>query len=1278
MARSLWLTLALLATVSNTAAGQSFQQQAVARATAKRTSSSNSPHIDGALRQMINDFRAPRAAGRLQTDAVPRVPVTIRFRSAETGSAHRNMLAAVGAAPANEHRNIIESYVPIDAIETLAANPEVVAVEWIVPPAPQVIGQGVAAHNASSWQASAHSGAGVKVGIIDVGFVGLISLIGSELPAGVIGRCYSGVGSFSSSLAACETGTVHGTAVAEAVADIAPGVQLYVANPFSALDLRNTEAWMTSQGVRVINHSAGWIWSGPGDGTTPFADSPLSAVDDAVANGAVWTNAAGNAAQSTWSGSYSDANGNNWLEFSGAAELNGVNLRAGQQFVAQARWEDSWTAATRDLDLYLLDSFGQIVAGSEGSQDGAPGSIPREVFAYTAPSTGTYFLAVYRYAGATPAWVDVQAFSGEQLQFRTPAHSIANPAETANPGALAVGAVSWSDTYSIESFSSVGPTRDGRMKPDLAGADRTDSVSYGPGGFAGTSQAAPHVAGLAALVIEAFPAAGPRLIADYLRAVAAPRGLPGNTFGVGFAQVPAFPATISLSALVTSPAFPESVGQPVSWTAFAIGAQAPFEYKFWIFSPTSGWTVLKDYSPDNVATWTPLVSGTYAMQVWARRIGSSAAFEDWRGSGSFVINPAPPLSVASLVANVSFPASINTPITWTAVASGGVGPVQYQFWRFREGTGWSIVRDYSSVNTFTWTPTATDIGKYALQVWVRSSGSTVSYEAWIGTNYFNVISPPVTVTNLSATASYPITVGTSVIWTAVASGGTAPLQYQFWRFKQGTGWTMVQDYSSLNAFSWTPQAVDAGTYALQVWVRQTGSAAAYDAWRGTDYFVVNPHPAAAVTSFTQTPSPPTTVGTPITWSVTAAGGTQPLQYKFWLYSSGAWTVLQEYSMLSNVTWTPASPGMYAVQVWVRSSGSTATYDDWRSSGLFTIGVSPSVYVSDLTANVTFPASVTHAITWTATAGGGSASLSYQFWRYREPSGWSMVQDYSASSSYTWTPALGEEGTYAIQVWVRGAGSTAVYDHWRSSGLFKILPPTVLVLTSVAGDWVGAGTTQLVTPTDGNFTIARNNHNGISVTDMPPTSTRFWFLNFAAAFDGELTPGIYSLATRYPFQAVTTAGLDVSGEARGCNEIVGRFVVLDVAYALDGTPTTFAADFEQHCEGFAPALFGSIRFNSTVGVVPVQSLTFSEASPISVGVPVTWSAGITSGRESRAWLYRQSTRTWILLHDYAAEPTVVWTPQPGDQGNWALVMWERPVGSTAAYDTWRISAAITVQ
>jgi subtilisin family serine protease len=715
--------------------------------------------LESQLQQLVDASAAPpspsaRTSPLAALSVAPDVPVTIRFEGPP--DAIETALTSLAIQPVNRRERVIEAYVPVALLPQVAAIGAVQRVALIQAPRPHAISQGASVHNAASWQTGGQNGAGVKVGVIDLGFLGLTTLLGSELPASVTARCYTGLGTFTTTPFTCDTDTPHGAAVAEALFDIAPGVDLYVANPQSPLDLRSTVEWMTSLGVRIINHSVGWTWTGPGDGTSPFDDAPLRTVDVAVNAGIVWVNAAGNDALATWTGSLSDADGDGWQEFRpqcpdfGGCEMNAVGLQVGKTFVAQMRWDDTWTSAARDLDLYLMEwnptaAVLTPVAVSANVQGGMSGQVPLEVLTYTPPfdCACSYFLAFSRFAGTIPSWVQVQSFTGEAMQYATLEGSISNPAETANPGALAVGAAPWYDPGAIELFSSRGPTRDGRDKPDLIAADRGDSTSFGAGGFVGTSQAAPHVSGLAALVLGSFPDTPPLPLTKYLRTLAEPRG-PARAWGSGFAHLPTFPEGISVSALLSDATLPARRGQSISWRAFAIGTSGPFEYQFWVHREGSGWRIGRRYGSSNVFTWSPPASGTYNVLALARRVGSRAVQEAWRMSEPLVVEGALPLTLTSLTSDSLLPRAFGTSITWTAEATGGLPPLQYEFWRFRRGGELKSVQGYSASNTYTWTPGPGDMGTYTLVALVRSSGSQALFEAVRVFGPFRIVAPSTT------------------------------------------------------------------------------------------------------------------------------------------------------------------------------------------------------------------------------------------------------------------------------------------------------------------------------------------------------------------------------------------------------------------------------------------------------------------------------------------------------------------------------------------------------
>lgn len=83
--------------------------------------------------------------------------------------------------------------------------------------------------------------------------------------------------------------------------------------------------------------------------------------------------------------------------------------------------------------------------------------------------------------------------------------------------------------------------------------------------------------------------------------------------------------------------------------------------------------------------------------------------------------------------------------------------------------------------------------------------------------------PPLTITGLSANRVSPQTVGTTIVFTAIASGGITPYQFKWWIDNNGTS-TIGQQWSTSNMFTWTPTSPGAD-YVIRVWGRNATSTA---------------------------------------------------------------------------------------------------------------------------------------------------------------------------------------------------------------------------------------------------------------------------------------------------------------------------------------------------------------------------------------------------------------------------------------------------------------------
>ncbi len=534
--------------------------------------------------------------------AVPAVLVEIVVRgNAETVQAQ---LRQLGVLKSSRFKNRVSAWVPADQLQAAAALDDIVSMRISQARAQvgSVTTQGDFFQRSEALRASTIApgltGRGVTVGILSDSFActGAIKsyaddIASGDLPAGI---------EVLSELDGCNGGTDEGRAMAQLIYDVAPGTTLKFHSAFNGeADFANGILALAAAGANVIVDDVGYF------DEPFFEDGIVAqAVDQVAAQGIPYFSSAGNGARDSYEASFqnsgvvgaagTDIAGEQLLNFdtSGAtvATVLPITIPADASILVYLQWDEAYAStggagALNALDICLTDRpSGPITQANIIFCTGASaiGDDPFLIFGGGLGNTTDFQggLVIGLAGGVAPGRVKLRYDSLSLDQFATNSGTVQG--HPAAAGAAAVGASSFRanqfcrpdlfNNFQLESFSSSGGTAilfDAigqrlatpvvRQKPDFVAPDggattffiqqiglRTSTIpacnnAADAYNFFGTSAAAPHAAGVAALLRQAQPTLPPRVIFNALASTAIDMTAPGVDFdsGAGFIQADA-------------------------------------------------------------------------------------------------------------------------------------------------------------------------------------------------------------------------------------------------------------------------------------------------------------------------------------------------------------------------------------------------------------------------------------------------------------------------------------------------------------------------------------------------------------------------------------------------------------------------------------------------------------------------------------------------------------------------------------------------------------------
>ena len=366
----------------------------------------------------------------------------------------------------------------------------------------------------AAWHDAGWTGAGQRVGVIDLTFGGLAAFNDHVRPVELPVLPGHDLAAYN------VDNDEHGTKVLRVIHAVAPNADLFACRYDGQLNnLQDCVEWMQSRDVRIINHSVG-LPVLPDNGQNEWA----SLVNDTFARGILWVNSSGNFDQGYWEDNWDDRDGDNYQNFFiGAREWDGlpVNIEGSYNGSVLLSWDEANVLVYNEegirervnLDLEIVGlATGEIIGASDRQQNvqlNAP-AVERVPLDTDQP----FMIRVKNAGGELTQNIRLKIFiEFTPLELVTGPSSIVAPADAVS--SFTIGSVN--GNREAAPYSSRGVVND-YAKPEIAAPGEIILIDE-EDPFVGTSAAAPVVSGIAALLMEEDPTLGTDRVQNRIQSV---------------------------------------------------------------------------------------------------------------------------------------------------------------------------------------------------------------------------------------------------------------------------------------------------------------------------------------------------------------------------------------------------------------------------------------------------------------------------------------------------------------------------------------------------------------------------------------------------------------------------------------------------------------------------------------------------------------------------------------------------------------------------------------